>query len=135
MPPFGRRLTAPAVCVRLCMFVCVCVFEHPSPRQSIPSPLCLRLHCMSLTESDKNKQSSVISAYTHTSHPLVTYTHTISTHAPFQMCIWHMKTRHTHVFLNIKRDTQTLPPTDKHIQTNAPSQYLALSLFAVNLFA
>jgi len=104
--PFNASIWEMAHCTS-CVFKCVCV--HPSPHRSLPSLLASALY-VSLSESDKNKQSSLISAYTHTNHPPIHQpTHTMHifhsqtptppTHARTlsQTCIWHTKPRRTHI--------------------------------------
>lgn len=103
MPPFGKWLTAPVVCLS------VCVCEHPSPHQYIPSPLCLRLHCMSPSLSQTKTNRALWSLHTHipTTHPSInphtqcTYSTVKHQHHPrtlSQTCIWHEKTRRTHIW-------------------------------------
>lgn len=130
MPPFGKWLTAPVVCLS------VCVCKHPSPRQYIPSPLCLRLHCMSPSLSQTKTNRALWSLHTHipTTHPSInphtqcTYSTVKHHHHPrtlSQTCIWHTKTRRTHIWAR----------SHKQMLTHKEHAFGARSRFPVSLLA
>lgn len=118
MPPFGQRLTAPAVCVRLCVRVCAWA-SISSPIHTLPSLLASALHVPYWV---RQKQTELCDLCIHTYQPPAHHIHTHQHHprALFQTCIWHMKTRHTHI------------SEYKTWHTNAPSHRYAHSNKSTN---
>lgn len=126
MPPFGKWLTAPVVCLSVCVY--------PSPHQYIPSPLCLRLHCMSPSLSQTKTNRALWSLHTHipaTHPPINTHTmHIFHSHTP---------TPPTHplsdVHLARKNETYIRARTHKQMHTHKKSMPLAHTLSFLSAFS
>ncbi len=115
MPPFRKWLTAPVVCLS------VCVWEHPSPHNTFP-PLsaCVCTVCLPLWVRQKQTELSdlCIRTYQSPTHPSThtqcTYSTVVHQHHPrtlSQTCIWHTKTRLTfeHVHINKCTHIKSMP--------------------------